>query len=238
MITRRASAEATHSLSISGCGADRAAAFRRAFFPEATRSARAGATTSSAPTWSATFRSSGRASRRRRCDASGRWSPTTRGLLNAAQLSRSLGVSGTTIAHYLNLMVDLLLVRRLPPRLTNVGKRLVRSPKLYVGDSGLLHALRRDGGDRPRRALRGFGGTGLTESSPPRPTLSLTHREYALLRDPESGREATFGVQERSARRQSHQQPRSRPEGRGPIRAFRRNVRSQGAGICRRSTCS
>jgi predicted AAA+ superfamily ATPase len=63
------------------------------------------------------------------------------GLLNAAQLARSLGVSGTTIAHYLDLMVDLLLVRRLPPLLPNLGKRLVRSPKVYVRDSGLLHAL-------------------------------------------------------------------------------------------------
>jgi predicted AAA+ superfamily ATPase len=63
------------------------------------------------------------------------------GLLNAAQLSRSLGVSGTTVAHYLDLMVDLLLVRRLPPRLTNAGKRLVRSPKVYVRDSGLVHGL-------------------------------------------------------------------------------------------------
>lgn len=63
------------------------------------------------------------------------------GLLNAAQLARSLGVSGKTIAHYLDLMVDLLLVRRLPPRLANVGKRLVRSPKVYVRDSGLVHGL-------------------------------------------------------------------------------------------------
>jgi hypothetical protein len=38
-------------------------------------------------------------------------------------------------------MVDLLLVRRLPPRLANAGKRLVRSPKVYVRDSGLVHAL-------------------------------------------------------------------------------------------------
>lgn len=63
------------------------------------------------------------------------------GLLNAAQLARGLGVSGATVGHYLDLMVDLLLVRRLPPRLTNVGKRLVRSPKVYVRDSGLVHAL-------------------------------------------------------------------------------------------------
>jgi predicted AAA+ superfamily ATPase len=63
------------------------------------------------------------------------------GLLNASQLARGLGVSGTTIAHYLDLMVDLLLVRRLAPRLPNLGKRLVRSPKVYVRDSGLVHAL-------------------------------------------------------------------------------------------------
>lgn len=63
------------------------------------------------------------------------------GLLNMAQLARGLGVSGATVGHYLDLMVDLLLVRRLPPRLANAGKRLVRSPKVYVRDSGILHAL-------------------------------------------------------------------------------------------------
>lgn len=63
------------------------------------------------------------------------------GLLNAAQLARALGVSGATVAHYLDLMVDLLLVRRLPPRLANAGKRLVRSPKVYLRDSGIVHAL-------------------------------------------------------------------------------------------------
>jgi uncharacterized protein len=63
------------------------------------------------------------------------------GLLNAAHLARGLGVTGATVGHYLDLMVDLLLVRRLQPRLTNVGKRLVRSPKVYVRDSGIVHAL-------------------------------------------------------------------------------------------------
>jgi predicted AAA+ superfamily ATPase len=63
------------------------------------------------------------------------------GLLNAAHLARGLGVSGATVGHYLDLMVDLLLVRRLQPRLANAGKRLVRSPKVYVRDSGLVHAL-------------------------------------------------------------------------------------------------
>jgi uncharacterized protein len=63
------------------------------------------------------------------------------GMLNAANLARGLGVSGATIGRYLDLMVDLLLVRRLPPRLANAGKRLVRSPKVYLRDAGLLHAL-------------------------------------------------------------------------------------------------
>ncbi|HEX3040525.1 MAG TPA: ATP-binding protein [Solirubrobacterales bacterium] len=63
------------------------------------------------------------------------------GLLNAANVARGLGLSGATVGSYLDLMVDLLLVRRLPPRLANAGKRLVRSPKVYVRDSGLLHAL-------------------------------------------------------------------------------------------------
>ena len=63
------------------------------------------------------------------------------GLLNAAQLARSLAVDGKTIARYLDLFVDLLLVRRLPPYHANVGKRLVKSPKVYVRDSGIVHAL-------------------------------------------------------------------------------------------------
>jgi predicted AAA+ superfamily ATPase len=63
------------------------------------------------------------------------------GLLNAAMLARALAVDGKTIASYLDLLVDLLLVRRLTPWHTNVRKRLVKSPKVYVRDSGLVHAL-------------------------------------------------------------------------------------------------
>lgn len=65
------------------------------------------------------------------------------GLLNTAQLARGLGLDGRTVGRYLDLLVDLLLVRRLPPYHANVGKRLVRSPKLYIRDSGLVHALLR-----------------------------------------------------------------------------------------------
>ena len=66
---------------------------------------------------------------------------TQGGLLNAASLARGLGVDGKTIQGYLDLLVDLLLVRRLPPWRSNVGKRLVKSPKTYVRDSGITHAL-------------------------------------------------------------------------------------------------
>jgi predicted AAA+ superfamily ATPase len=62
-------------------------------------------------------------------------------LLNAARLASALGVSGQTVGRYLDLMVDLLLVRRLQPWASNAGKRLVRSPKVYVRDSGLVHSL-------------------------------------------------------------------------------------------------
>lgn len=61
--------------------------------------------------------------------------------LNASQLARSLEVSNVTIGRYLDLMVDLLLVRRLQPYLFNIGKRLVKAPKVYVRDSGIVHAL-------------------------------------------------------------------------------------------------
>lgn len=63
------------------------------------------------------------------------------GLLNAAALAEGLGVSGQTVGRYLDLLVDLMLVRRLQPWHENVGKRLVKSPKVFVRDSGLVHAL-------------------------------------------------------------------------------------------------
>jgi predicted AAA+ superfamily ATPase len=62
-------------------------------------------------------------------------------VLNTANLARGLGVDGKTVAGYLNLLVDLLLVRRLPAWHRNAGKRLVKSPKVYVRDSGIAHAL-------------------------------------------------------------------------------------------------
>lgn len=63
-------------------------------------------------------------------------------LFNASQLGLSLGgASHTTATRYLDTLVDAMVVRRLPAFFANVGKRLVKSPKIYVRDSGLLHAL-------------------------------------------------------------------------------------------------
>ena len=74
------------------------------------------------------------------------------GILNAASLARGLAVDGKTVARYLDLLTDLLVVRRLAPWASNEGKRLVRSPKVYVRDSGLVHALL---GLRDKEALLG-----------------------------------------------------------------------------------
>ncbi len=63
------------------------------------------------------------------------------GLFNASELARGLDVTGVTAGRYLDLLVDLLLVRRLQPWASNQGKRLVKTPKIYVRDSGVAHAL-------------------------------------------------------------------------------------------------
>lgn len=63
------------------------------------------------------------------------------GLLNQSQLAASLAVSGQTVSRYIDILCDLMLVRRLPAWHGNVGKRLVRAPKVYVRDSGIAHAL-------------------------------------------------------------------------------------------------
>ena len=82
--------------------------------------------------------------------------------LNAANLARGLGVDGKTVAVYLDLLVDLLLVRRLPAWHRNVGKRLVKSPKVFVRDSGIAHALL---GIRDKEALLGHPVIGQTWES-------------------------------------------------------------------------
>lgn len=60
---------------------------------------------------------------------------------NAAELARALAVNESTVRRYLDLMTGVFMVRQLPPWFENLGKRQVKAPKVYVRDSGLLHAL-------------------------------------------------------------------------------------------------
>jgi predicted AAA+ superfamily ATPase len=60
---------------------------------------------------------------------------------NASRLASGFGVSAPTVQHYLDILEATYMVRRLPPLHANLGKRLVKSPKIYLRDSGLLHAL-------------------------------------------------------------------------------------------------
>ena len=79
---------------------------------------------------------------------------------NASQLGLALGgASHTTVARHLDLLVDALMVRRLAPYLPHVGKRLVKSPRIYVRDSGLLHALL---GIQDAQALQGHPIAGVS----------------------------------------------------------------------------
>ncbi len=63
------------------------------------------------------------------------------GLLNASALGGSLGVSHHTLLRHLDVLESIYLMRRLPPYFRNVGKRLTKSPKVYLRDTGLLHHL-------------------------------------------------------------------------------------------------
>lgn len=60
---------------------------------------------------------------------------------NAAELARALAINESTVRRYLDLMSGVFMVRQLPPWFENLGKRQVKAPKVYVRDSGLLHAL-------------------------------------------------------------------------------------------------
>lgn len=71
---------------------------------------------------------------------------------NASEFARSFGVSHTTVRKYLDLLTGAFVVRQLRPWAENVGKRVVKSPKVYVADSGILHALL--GLPTPRDVLR------------------------------------------------------------------------------------
>jgi len=62
-------------------------------------------------------------------------------MFNASSVATSLGISASSTGRYLDHLCDALMVRRLEPYFINLGKRLVKSPKVYVRDSGLLHSL-------------------------------------------------------------------------------------------------
>jgi uncharacterized protein len=86
---------------------------------------------------------------------------------NGSEIGRSFGVSHTTSRRYLDLLVDTFMIRLLPPWSQNAGKRLVKSPKVYFRDSGLLHHLLgiRNGDDLVRHVKVGasFEGFALNE---------------------------------------------------------------------------
>ena len=63
------------------------------------------------------------------------------GLLRTSNLARSLALNTATVGRYIDVLTNLFILRRLPPFAANVRKRLVKSPKIYIRDSGLVHAL-------------------------------------------------------------------------------------------------
>lgn len=79
------------------------------------------------------------------------------GVWNAAELARSMGTGETAVRHYVDLLTGSLMVRQLPPWSSNLGKRLVKAPKVYLRDSGLLHYFL---GVRDRLGLLGHPGLG------------------------------------------------------------------------------
>ena len=62
-------------------------------------------------------------------------------LWNASKIAESLGVTAPSVRHYLDILQDTYMIRQLQPYFTNKKKRLVKSPKVYIRDSGLLHSL-------------------------------------------------------------------------------------------------
>ena len=78
-------------------------------------------------------------------------------LWNASQMANNMGISAPTVRHYLDILGDTFIVRQLQPYYANIKKRLVKSPKVYIRDTGLLHALL---GNRTLDALYGHPAVG------------------------------------------------------------------------------
>ena len=114
-------------------------------------------------------------------------------ILNAANLARGLAVDGKTIAGNLDLVVDLPVVRRLPAWHRNIGKRLVKSSKFYVRDTGMAHALL---GVRDKEALLAHPVVGQTwdslssKHSSPRPRTGPKR----TITEPPTGQRSTFSL--------------------------------------------
>ena len=84
-------------------------------------------------------------------------------LLNKAALAHALGVDGHSVNNYLDLLEGAFMIRRLPPYYSNIRKRLVKSPKVYIRDSGMLHSLLQisSSHDLFRHSVYGFSWEGL-----------------------------------------------------------------------------
>ncbi|GAB4243954.1 MAG: ATP-binding protein [Ekhidna sp.] len=61
--------------------------------------------------------------------------------LNVSRLASSLGISGQTVSRYIDLLQGLFLIKQIPPYRKNTGKRITKSPKTYISDSGILHTI-------------------------------------------------------------------------------------------------
>lgn len=86
---------------------------------------------------------------------------------NASEFARAFGVSEASVRRYADLLVETFVVRRLPPWSENLGKRQVKSPKLYIADTGLLHSLlgieNRAGLERHPKVGASWEGFGITQ---------------------------------------------------------------------------
>ena len=110
---------------------------------------------------------------------------------SGSELARALSLSEPTVRRYLDLMADVFMLRQLPPWFENLGKRQVKAPKVYVRDSGLLHALlgianRRDLEFHPKvgASWEGYAVEEVLKSFRPGRGLLLGHAQWRGARSP------------------------------------------------------
>lgn len=73
-------------------------------------------------------------------------------IFNASEIGTSLGVAHTTVRHYLDILTGTFMMRELTPWIENIGKRQIKSPKIYFRDSGILHTLTHKISDRSKNS--------------------------------------------------------------------------------------